>query len=140
MQITQIVRMINDKLAGENLSYDALKTHMDAVIDDINAKLNSSFPAFSEFTMVAYPKAYPDYNFFPDKYIRTVVGFGTAYKFFTVDEEGADFAKEFKQEYLKALFYMERDYINQVNELYQEVEQGYIENELTVFAPLTYWD
>lgn len=143
MQLTQIVRIINDKLAGENLSYDALKGHMDAVIDDINEKLDSTFPSFTEFTMTAYPACYPNYNFFPDKYIRSVVGFGSAYKFFTTDEEGADVAPKYEQEYYKHLFYMERDYMEQVPEEFQAKNTGSIRTVFPYYTSKTsktYWD
>lgn len=140
MRITNIVQRVNRDLAGENLSYDALVTFLDAVIDDINSKLNAKFPVFSEFNINDHTN-YPDYNFFPEKYIRTVVCKGAAYKFFIVDEEGSQTAQQFSYDYKNALFQMERDYLHQVPVEYQETEQGYIEADpIETFAPTTYWD
>jgi len=118
MKITQIVQNVNDLLAGELLTYDALKVHLDATIDDINAALSSGFPSFTEFIAADYVN-YPDYNFFPDRYIRSVVCLGAAYKFFITDEEGIVTAQKYGYSYDDNLFYMLRDYIDQVPEAYQ---------------------
>ena len=133
MNISTIVQRVNSYLAGENLPYDELIIHLDCVIDDINNKLNSTFPAFSEFTAVAYPVVatpgayiYPNYSFFPEKYIRNVVCLGAAFKFYMTDEEGAEVAIKFEMEYIKALFHMERDYMNGVPVAFQAVDQGYV--------------
>jgi hypothetical protein len=124
MKLTDIVDRINNKLAGELLSYDELKYHMDDVIDDINAKLNSKFPAFTEF--VSGMDSYPDYNYFPDKYIRSVVVLGAAAKFYSTDEEGIDSAQGYSRTYATKLFEMQRDYSNQVPEAYQETKAGFL--------------
>ena len=83
MRITNIVKLINDKLAGELLSKSELIQFMDNVIDDINEQLNSCFPAFSELK----PEQ-TDYDFFPDKYIRSVVVQGAAWYYYVTDEDG----------------------------------------------------
>ena len=70
ININTIVNYINEKLAGEQLLYSQLLVFLDGTIDDINQALNSNFPAFSEFSEA--DENYPDYNFFPDRYIRTV--------------------------------------------------------------------
>ena len=144
MTLTNIVRYINGRLAGEILTYSELQIHMDAVIDEINAKLNSTFPVFSEFTVTDYPvltdeeleeleeageEAYqhPDYTFFPDKYIRSVVVVGAAFKFYLMDEEGINAAPLLEQEYARNLFYMERDYSDKVPTAFQAETQGYFE-------------
>ena len=116
MDLTKIVQKVNNKLAGEMLTYDMMKDYLDDVIDDINARLSTNFPVFSDFTLEAYPDMYPDYAFFPDRYIRSVVTLGAAYKFFVVDEEGLPTAQQFSYEYQDALFIMERDYSDLIPE------------------------
>lgn len=123
MELARIVQKVNDKLAGEMLTYEMLRNHLDDTIDDINAKLNSNFPVFSDFNFDDHPN-YPDYNFFPDRFIRSVVIKGAAYKFFIVDEEGSDVAQQFKYDYLDGLFLMERDYAEQVPEEFQSDYTG----------------
>lgn len=126
MELTKIVDRINDRLAGELLTYDQMKYLLDAVIDDINMKLNAKYPVFTDFNNTVYTSIYPNYNFFPDKYIRTVVVPGVAHKFYNVDEEGILADPELKVEYLSGLFIMERDYADQVPAAYQETGQGYL--------------
>jgi hypothetical protein len=126
MKISEIVQRVNDKLAGELLTFDALKIHLDSVIDDINSKLCSCYPTFSEFTSANYPERYPDYNFFPEKYIRGVVIPGAAYKFFVTDEEGIFTAQQYKFDYSDAIFVMERDFMELVPEEFQTNETGSI--------------
>lgn len=128
MELNTIVTFINTKLAGELLTYDELKIHMDSVVDDINDKLNSTFPAFSEFDASTYEQ-YPNYNFFPDRYIRTVVVAGAAYKWFVTDEEGMLSAEAYQYDYSNALFIMQRDYSNSVPSEYQAQYQGYVRDE-----------
>jgi hypothetical protein len=125
MQLNQIVNMVNAKLAGELLTYSAMIIHLDSVIDDINAKLNSTFPAFSEFNSSIHPN-YPDYNFFPDRFVRSVVILGAAFKFYTTDEEGSQSAVTYGLEYNNALFVMQRDYSNAIPTEYQALNQGYV--------------
>lgn len=132
MQIATLIDRINKKLAGELLDYEELKVHLDSVIDDINSQLNATFPVFSEFTPTAYPQLFPDYNFFPEKYLRSVVVPGAAFKFYITDEEGAEAAPKYDMEYSKALFLMMRDYSNSVPTQYQAVDTGYLVNEESI--------
>lgn len=127
MQLVTIVQKINGKLAGEMLTYDMLKDYLDEVIDDINAKLNSNYPVFSDFNSTDYPTQYPDYNFFPDRFIRSVVVLGAAYKYFIMDEEGIQTAQQYGWDYKDNLFRMERDYSDQVPEIYQADYNGSVE-------------
>lgn len=130
--------LFNEKLAGEMFEYQEIVSFFDLVIDEINADLSTKFPALSEFTPVSYPgykmkeyttvneegklvvdtakqtAVYQNYDLFPDKYIRSVVIPGAAYKWFSVDEEGASTAPLFQVEYEKARFEMVRDYIDKV--------------------------
>lgn len=80
MQIQDIVSGVNAKLAGETLTFTEMRLFLDEVIDDINAALNANFPVFSTLAANA------NYNFFPDRYIRSVVIVGAASKFYVTDE------------------------------------------------------
>ena len=120
MTISKIIKRINEELAGELLTYGELETFLDQVIDDINHQLDSKFPAFSDFTAEAYPDRYPDYNFFPEEYIRNVVIKGAAYKFYVMDEEGIPTAQMFQYNYQDQLFYMLRDYLEYVPEEFKK--------------------
>lgn len=118
MLISKIVNGVNAKLAGELLSLSELQVWLDTVVDEINAKLNTKFPVFSELgdDVAAYTAI-------PDKYIRTVIIPGTAYYFYTTDEEGAMVAPEYKEAYYRNLFYMERDFM-------QFIPPEYLESDL----------
>ena len=120
MTISKIVKRINEELAGELLTYGELETFLDQVIDDINHQLDSKFPAFSDFSAEAYPDRYPDYNFFPEEYIRNVVIKGAAYKFYVMDEEGIPTAQMFQYNYQDQLFLMLRDYLEYVPEEFKK--------------------
>ena len=120
MTISKIIKRINEELAGELLTYGELETFLDQVIDDINHQLDSKFPAFSDFSAETYPDRYPDYNFFPEEYIRNVVIKGAAYKFYVMDEEGIPTAQMFQYNYQDQLFYMLRDYLEYVPEEFKK--------------------
>lgn len=122
MQIKTLIESINTQLAGELLSIGELKDFVDKAIDDINTRLNTKFPVLSDVLGKQL-----EYTAIPDKYIRTVVIPGAAFKFYTTDEEGAAVAPKYEEEYLKGLFYMERDYMAIVPEEWLETdEQGHI--------------
>ena len=87
MHIANIVTLVNRKLANELLSQTELLMHMDSVIDDINSQLNSTFPTFTE-VIAEEGVNDPDYQFIPDKYLRSVVVVGAAVKYYEADEEG----------------------------------------------------
>lgn len=127
MHIANLVKLINHKLADELLSQTQLLMHMDSVIDDINAKLNTIFPTFSE-VIAKEGVSNPDYQAIPDKYLRSVVVVGAAHKHYEVDEEGNASAQMFAQDYQQQLFYMLRDYSLSIPTEYRaEVVQGAIE-------------
>ena len=123
MVIDNIVKGINDALAGELLTYNELQPFMDEVIDDINSMLDTVFPAFSEFNYESYPN-YPDYNFFPERYIRAVVIKGAAYKFYIMDEEGLQTAPQFGIDYENGKFLMLRDYLEKIPEEFKAENQA----------------
>lgn len=114
MLLNDIVRQVNTLLAGEREGYHQLMVHLDKAIDDINSQLNSTFPAFSEL-----PEGKAEYDYFPDRYIRSVVCVGAAWYYFTTDEEGISTAPQYLIDYDRGLFYMLRDYFNLVPEEYQ---------------------
>jgi hypothetical protein len=120
MIVSNIVAAINAKLAGETLTYTQARLFMDETIDDINNQLSAKFPDFAAYESVT------DYNCFPDKYIRSVLVVGAAYKFYVTDEEGTQTAKQYQMDYANNLFLMKRDYSNSVPELYQNWDQGYL--------------
>lgn len=113
MKFTALVRDINTKLAGETLSYGQLRVFLDSAIDEINARLNTKFPVFSELVDT------DEYIAIPDKYLRTVIIPAAAFKYFVTDEEGSVAAIKYEEDFLKNLFYMERDFISQVPEAYR---------------------
>ena len=124
MTITNIVKKINDELAGELLTYKELEPFLDQVIDDINAQLDAKFPAFSDFTYDNYPDRYPNYNFFPERYIREVVIKGAAYKWYVMDEEGIPTAQMFQYNYQDQMFIMLRDYLEDIPTEFREQHQA----------------
>ena len=140
MKVIDIVKLSNKYLAGEQLTYNRLLPFLDAVIDDINNKLNSTYPAFS---VVCPPERLSEqhnmaYTCFPDGYIRSVVCLGAASKFYTADEEGNIMAEGYETKYQENLFYMMRDFVDHVPQFYQsdstggyhQAEERYVENHL----------
>lgn len=114
MQLSIITSRLNEMLGGERHAYSKFIAHLDKTIDDINAQLNSTFPAFSEM-----PSGKAEYDYFPDQYIRSVVLPGAAWYYFTSDEEGISTANQYMMDYQRGLFYMQRDYFNYVPAQYQ---------------------
>ena len=129
MLISTLIQNINSQLAGELLSIGELTVFVDKAIDDVNTRLNTKFPVLSDVIAMAKAQgaASFEYNVIPDKYLRTVVVPGAVFKYYTTDEEGAAVAPKYEEEFLKGLFYMERDYLNLVPEEYREsLDQGWI--------------
>lgn len=131
MKYSTLLTLISKRLADELVSQSEMLNYMDSVVDDINDQLNATFPTFTEFMVEnsAVTVEALDYTAFPDKYIRTVVVPGTAFKYYTTDEEGSYAAPKYEEEYKQGMFYMLRDYSFRVPEQYQADEQGYIEVE-----------
>jgi hypothetical protein len=138
MKVIDIVKLSNKYLAGEQLTYPKLLPFLDEVIDDINNELNATFPSFSSLAIDGNPTAEDYYDCFPDRYIRSVVCIGVASKFYTMDEEGIISAEGYEMKYQQNLFYMVRDYVEQVPEFFQsdstgsvrQAEERYVENHL----------
>lgn len=136
MLVSEIVKRVNQELAGEQLVYTRIKPFLDSVIDDINTNLNAIFPTFSDLGTDIDAGLTFDYNYFPEKYIRSVVIKGAAYKFYVMDEEGEAIAQQFGMDYQTNLFYMVRDYIEKVPEEYQSDSTGSIKLRLDDVDPL----
>lgn len=143
MRVSQIVKLINQTLADELCSLPELLNYMDRVVDDVNSRLNAKFPTVSEVIAMAGSTTDPDYNVFPDKYIRSVLVTGAAYKYYVTDEEGNNTAQQYGVEYNQNLFYMERDYSFSIPEIYREDHQGFISNsdaDVGIWFPTKFFD
>ena len=129
MKYNILVGLISKHLADEIVSEGEMLSYMDRVIDDINTRLNTVFPTFTEFKEENnnLTAELLDYIAIPDKYLRSVVVPGAAYKYYTTDEEGSYAAPKYEEEYRTALFYMERDFSFRIPEQYRADEQGYVE-------------
>ncbi len=149
MILREVQQLLNNKLAGEMLRYDECVTYLDGAVDDINTALDTRYPTFSEFNPTQFPDykknlyttvdpvtgeaivnlevrnvVYNNYDLFPDKYIRSVVIPGAAYKWYSVDEEGASVAPIFQQEYDTNRFLMLRDFADRVPPIFQANNTG----------------
>lgn len=71
-----------------------------------------------------------DYNMIPDKYIRTVIIKGAAFKFFIKDEEGIETAQQYGRDYQIALFNMQRDYMTEIPEEYKVDNLAYVDTNI----------
>lgn len=120
MLISNIVNGVNTKLAGETMTFNQLKLFLSETIDDINRELCATYPSFDDL------KESDNYNYFPDKYIRSVVITGAAYKFYETDEEGIVTATQYHYDFMDNLFYMKRDYSCKVPTEYQDTDRGYV--------------
>lgn len=126
MLIARLIQSINTQLDGELLGVNDVCDIVDKAIDDINTRLNTRFPVLSDI-LAAQGNRATEYTAIPDRYIRTVVIPGAVHKFYIKDEEGAAVAPKHEEEYLKGLFYMERDYIALVPKEWQGFDtQGYL--------------
>lgn len=124
MLLTTVQKLFNEALAGETLSYKEMLPHLDAAIDDINAKLNTIYPVFSD---VPYENSESEYSFFPDKYIRMVVIPGAAWHFYVMDEEGLQTAPQYQVDFENGKFIMQRDMLYKIPEEFQDDDQqGFI--------------
>lgn len=132
MKYNTIISIISKQLADELVSEAEMLSYMDRVIDDINARLDTVFPTFTEFKEANgnIDGTILDYTAIPDKYIRTVVVPGAASKYYTTDEEGGYAAPKYADDYAQGLFYMERDFSFSVPEQYRAENQGFVEWDL----------
>lgn len=128
MKYNTLISLISKHLADEIVGESEMLSYMDRVIDDINNKLNTTFPTFTEYkeSSAGITNDILDYQVFPDKYQRSVVVPGTAFKYYTTDEEGMYAAPKYEEEYKEGLFHMLRDYSNNIPEEYRANDQGYV--------------
>jgi hypothetical protein len=131
MKYNTIVELISKHLADELVGENEMLSYMDRVVDDINTRLNTVFPTFTEFKEQAVANGSfelldLDYTAIPDKYIRTVISPGAAHKYYITDEEGGYAAPKYEEDYNRGLFYMERDYSFSVPEQYRADSQGFV--------------
>lgn len=134
MKYSTMITLISKHLGDELVSESEMLSYMDRVIDDINARLNTVFPTFTEFKEQQFDYERPesdvlelDYTAIPDKYIRTVVIPGAAFKYYTTDEEGGYSAPKYEEDYRQGLFYMERDYSFSIPQEYRADDQGFVD-------------
>ena len=115
MLVTDVQKLFNNALAGDTLSINEMLPHLDVAIDGINDYMNTVFPVFSELP-IGTPGL--EYNFFPDKYIRTVVIPGAAWHYYVMDEEGLQTAPQYQADYERGKFIMLRDMLYDIPEEY----------------------
>lgn len=127
MKKQAIVNGINKYLADEMLRYEDVELFLDRTIDDINQDLNAKFPSFSEHMASDQVDADGSYEFFPDRYIRSVVIIGAAFYFYQADEEGERVAGSYHQMYQENRYKMTRDYMMMVPEEFIDDKAGYVE-------------
>ena len=131
MYYNKVTELIRKHLGDELVTETEMYNYIDRVIDDINAQLNTCFPTFTEFSdeNSGLSGTLLDYTPIPDKYIRTVIVPGAAFKYYTTVEEGGMAAPKYEEDFRQGLFYMLRDYSFSVPAEYRADEQGYIDVE-----------
>ena len=117
MLLSNIVKLVNSQLAGEQLTYKNVIPHLDFAIDAINANMNTIYPTFSDLSDTD-----TEYTAFPDRYIRQVVVPGAAWHYYVMDEEDAQTAMQFKMDFENGKFQMLRDMIYSIPEEYVDDE------------------
>lgn len=140
MNISKLCTFVNNNyIISENLRNVELMGYMDIVIDDINDRLQASFPTFSEWNdyVTTYNVAHKDvpdftplsidtYSAIPARYLRSVVALGAALNFFTNDEEGEQVSTKYYIQYERNMFNMIRDYQELVPIEFRNETGGYI--------------
>lgn len=126
MRIQTIVKNVNHTLANETLRFQDIEHLLDRVLDDINGELESTYPSFSSFVDDLETPLDANYNFFPEKYIRSVVIIGVAYYYYQEDEEGESAAGSFNQSYRSAMWKFKRDFTMKVPVEYQSDQEGFV--------------
>lgn len=114
MTLLEMKKSLNSLLAGELLSMDMLKQHINFAIDEVNCTLNSCFPVLSDVSDLT-----TEYTAIPDRYIRQVILPGAAHHYYMVDDEGTTPEQDFARQFEAGRFYMLRDYSCMIPEEYQ---------------------
>ena len=132
---TLIDRCNRGFIASDYLRAPDIYVYMDKVIDDINSRLQATFPLMSDWVdyVTKYNQLNPDtpldqsrYTAIPDRYLNSVVRVGVARFFYMKDEEGESVASDYFREYEGAIFAMIRDYISEVPEEFQNNTGGFV--------------
>lgn len=118
MLVNDIVAAVNIKLAGEQLTLGQLRYFLNEAVDAMNEELDANYPDFDNYN------SNDEYDCIPNKYIRSVIICGAAYKFYEMDEEGIITATQYQQDFLQNLFYMKRDYSMYVPHEYKNPTTG----------------
>lgn len=137
MLLTKLIDTVNRTyITSDYLRAPDIYYYMDRVIDDINTNLQARYPVISEWDEFVekwnekfpdHPKDRTNYDAIPDRYLRSVVALGTALYYYNSDEEGEQIAVDYLQRYNQNMFFMVRDFHNQVPWFYQNDEGGYID-------------
>lgn len=133
MTIKNTIKQFNILLAGDNLTPREVLPHLDFAIDRINEQLNTTYPTFSD-VYEANSADEPAYDYFEDRYIRTVVCVGAAWHYYVTDEEGLATAAQYQQDFENALFRMMRDTLYDIPEEYRNSDEAG-----TVRAAVDHW-
>ena len=142
MNINKLCTFINNNyIISENLRSVELMGYMDIVIDDINDRLQASFPVLSEWKdyVTTYntehhldldyiPLDVDVYTAIPARYLRSIVAIGAALNFFTNDEEGEQVSNKYYIQYERNMFNMIRDFHDLVPTEFKVTNGGYISN------------
>lgn len=136
MKINTLVDQINrGNIASDYIRVPEIYYYMDKVIDDINDRLQAKYPAFSEYAdfVEDWNTKYPDnpldrtnYSVLPDKWLRKIMPVGVARYYYMKDEEGEVAASDYFRVYEQELFYLVRDFHNQVPEIFQNNDGGFV--------------
>lgn len=132
MKRSELVAKVNEQLWEGLYLYADMEEEFDEAIDEMNAELNSTYPAFGD-VMTTDESTYSrlvdgvDTPYIPVKYIRNfVVPFVVA----AIFRREAEFGNEYysaKEKYEKWLGNMFRDFYTQIPVEFQEVEAGAIQ-------------
>ena len=114
MTLLDIKKGLNSLLAGEMLSMDMMKQHINFAIDDVNAAMDTCFPVIDDVSDLS-----DTYTAIPDKYLRMCILPGAAHHYYMVDDEGTTPEQDFARQYEAGKFFMLRDYSCSVPSEYQ---------------------
>lgn len=113
MVLLELKKSLNSLLAGEMLTMEMMKQHLNYAIDEVNTVMDTCFPAITSTELT------DEYTAIPDKYIRSVILPGAAHHYYMVDDEGTTPEQDFLRQFEINKFYMLRDYSAQVPLEYQ---------------------
>lgn len=115
MTYDDIIWHVNKKADDERWIESDIITSYNEVMSDVNYYLNATYP-FLDY------KDYDgstEFDYLPDDYVYKVIIPGIVVKRFESDNDGDSTPMTWKQDYQRALYDLQRDYIGQVPEEYQ---------------------